>query len=169
MWSDGWADIARVLLIGAAAYATLVVLLRVSGKRTLAKLNAFDLVVTVAIGSTLATILLSSDVSFLEGAAALTLLVALQFGAAFMASRSRVSRRALKSTPTLLLRDGQFREEALRGQRVSADEVRQAVRSSGAGDIGGVTAVVLETDGSLSVISTERVGDGSALSGVDGW
>jgi uncharacterized membrane protein YcaP (DUF421 family) len=41
--------------------------LRVSGKRTLAKMNAFDLVVTVALGSTLATILLSADVSLAEG------------------------------------------------------------------------------------------------------
>jgi uncharacterized membrane protein YcaP (DUF421 family) len=71
MWFDSWSDILRVVLAGSAAYAWLVALLRVSGKRTLAKLNAFDLVVTVAFGSTLATILLSSDVSWSEGAAAL--------------------------------------------------------------------------------------------------
>lgn len=168
MWFDGWADVARVLVIGAAAYATLVLMLRVSGKRTLAKLNAFDLVVTVAVGSTLATILLSSDVSYTEGAAALALLVALQFAAALISAHTRIGRMALKSTPTLLLSNGRFREEALRRQRVSADEVRQAVRSSGSGDVAGVAAVVLETDGSLSVISTEQAGDGSAMAGVDG-
>lgn len=168
MWFDGWADIARVLLIGAAAYATLVLVLRVSGKRTLAKLNAFDLVVTVAVGSTLATILLSSDVSYVEGAAALALLVGLQFTAALISAHVRIGRSVLKSTPTLLLSNGRFREEALRRQRVSADEVRQAVRSSGSGDVAGVAAVVLETDGSLSVISTEQAGDASAMAGVEG-
>ena len=79
MWFDGWSDILRVALVGGAAYLTLLVVLRVSGKRTLAKLNAFDLVVTVALGSTLATILLSKDVSWSEGAVALGGLALLQF------------------------------------------------------------------------------------------
>ena len=51
MWFDSWGDIARVLLVGSAAYATLIVVLRLSGKRTLSQLNAFDFVITVAIGS----------------------------------------------------------------------------------------------------------------------
>jgi uncharacterized membrane protein YcaP (DUF421 family) len=63
MWFDTWSDVLRVLAVGAAAYGALVPPLRVSGKRTLAKLNAFDWVVSVALGSTLATILLSSDVA----------------------------------------------------------------------------------------------------------
>ena len=74
MWFQSWSDLLRVLLVGTAGYAAVVVLLRVTGKRTLAKLNAFDLVVTVALGSTLATILLSADVSWSEGALALALL-----------------------------------------------------------------------------------------------
>jgi uncharacterized membrane protein YcaP (DUF421 family) len=61
MWFDSWAQVGRVVLVGAATYGVLVLLLRVSGKRTLAKLNAFDLVVTVALGSTLATVLLDSS------------------------------------------------------------------------------------------------------------
>lgn len=70
MWFDSWGDLLRVLLVGAAAYARVVLVLRISGKRTVAKLNAFDLVVTVALGSTLATILLGADVSWSEGALA---------------------------------------------------------------------------------------------------
>ena len=81
---QGWSGVGRVLLIGSLAYVYLILLLRVTGKRTLAKLNAFDLVVTVAIGSTLATILLSNDVALAEGIAALTLLAALQFAVAFV-------------------------------------------------------------------------------------
>jgi uncharacterized membrane protein YcaP (DUF421 family) len=67
---DGWGSIARTAIVGVLAYAALVVLLRISGKRTLAKMNAFDLVVTVALGSTLATILLSKEVSLASGVAA---------------------------------------------------------------------------------------------------
>lgn len=58
MWFDAWGDVGRVVAVGTAAYVTLVVLLRVAGKRTLAQLNAYDFVVTVAFGSTLASILL---------------------------------------------------------------------------------------------------------------
>lgn len=168
MWFDDWSDILRVLAVGTAAYVGLVALLRVSGKRTLAKLNAFDLVVTVAFGSTLATILLSSDVSYAEGVAALVLLAVLQFVAALISSRVRLGRAVITAGPTVLVRDGVTRDEALRQQRVSADEIRQAVRASGAGSLDEIAAVVLETDGSLSVIGTARLGDGSALAGCQG-
>lgn len=69
----------RLLVVGPVAYVSLVLLLRVNGKRTLAKSNAFDLVVTVALGSTLATVLLSSTVSIAEGVLGMMLLVGLQY------------------------------------------------------------------------------------------
>ncbi len=79
MLFDSWTGLGRVLLVGGLAYVCLVITLRVSGKRTLSKLNAFDLVVTVALGSTLATVLLSKDVALAEGVLALVLLVFLRF------------------------------------------------------------------------------------------
>ncbi len=106
MWFDSWYEIVRLLLVGTAAYATLIVVLRVSGKRTLAKLNAFDFVVTVAFGSALASILLDSSVSWAEGAVALTVLTALQFVVAVVASRFPGSRSVITARPTFLLRDG---------------------------------------------------------------
>src|SRR5690606_10104681 len=84
MWFDSWSDIARVVLVGCATYALLVVLLRSFGGRTLAQLNAFDFIVTVALGSTLATVLLSSDVAWAEGAVGIAVLVALQFAIAWI-------------------------------------------------------------------------------------
>ena len=71
MLFDSWAGLGRVLLVGTLAYVALVLLLRISGKRTLSKLNAFDLVVTVALGSTLATVLLSKTVALAEGVLAI--------------------------------------------------------------------------------------------------
>ncbi|GAB2885337.1 DUF421 domain-containing protein [Nocardioides pacificus] len=168
MWFDTWSDIVRVLLVGPASYALLVVVLRVSGKRTLAKLNAFDLVVTVALGSTLATIFLSKDVSWSEGAAALIVLAGLQYVVAALTARLPGGRSVVTARPTLLLRDGRLLDGALRQQRVTADEVRQAIRASGSGEVGAVGAVVLESDGTLSVIPASRAGDRSALQGVSG-
>ena len=77
MFFDNWSDLLRVVVVGTLAYASLVVLLRISGKRTLSKMNAFDLVVTVALGSTLATVLLTKDVALVEGMLAFALLVSL--------------------------------------------------------------------------------------------
>lgn len=168
MWFDGWSDIVRVVAVGGAAYLTLLVVLRTSGKRTLAKLNAFDLVVTVALGSTLATILLSKDVSWSEGATALAGLVLLQFLVATLASLFPRTRTVVTSRPTLLAADGQLLEKALRDQRVAPAEVRQALRTSGTADLADVAAVVLETDGSLSVIGRDRAGSRWALQDVDG-
>lgn len=166
MWVDSVSAIFRVLLVGTAAYVGVVVVLRLSGKRTLAKLNAFDLVVTVALGSTLATILLSSDVSFLEGFVALALLAALQFVVAFLSSRIPIVRDAITARPTLVFADGRFRMQAMARQRIGEEEIRQVVRASGAGDLTTIAAVVLETDGSMSVIAADKVGDRSALTGL---
>ncbi len=162
---NGWSVLGRTLLIGVLAYGSLVFMLRVSGKRTLAKMNAFDLVVTVAIGSTLATIVLSKSVALAEGLLALALLIGMQFAISWSSTRMPWLRRVVTGEPRLLLRDGTMLDEALRDARVTREEVRAAVRSSGIGALGDVAAVVLETDGSFSVIAGQP---GAALSSLDG-
>jgi uncharacterized membrane protein YcaP (DUF421 family) len=167
MFFDGVSDLWRIA-IGISTYALLVAVLRLSGKRTLAKMNAFDLVVTVALGSSMATILLSRDVALSEGVLALGLLVVLQFAATRASVHWSAARRLLKSDPTLLLRDGELLSEALRQQRVTASEVRQAVRAHAIGGLEQVTAVVLETDGTFSVIPRQQAGSRSALKDARG-
>ena len=168
MWFDSWSEVMRIVLVGAAAYATLVLVLRVSGKRTLGQLNAFDFVVTVALGSTLSSILLSSDVSWTEGAVALGMLVALQLLAAAVSSRYPRVRRAITAEPALLLHRGRLDEAALRRHRLTESEVRQAVRQSGKGDLDSIAAVVLETNGTFSIIGAQEIGNGSALADIRG-
>lgn len=168
MWFDNAQGIVRVILVGTATYLTLIVVLRLSGKRTLAKLNAFDFVVTVALGSTLATILLSKDVAMAEGVAALALLAGLQLVVAKVTSLVPGTRTAVTARPSFLVLDGRLLEDALRRHRISRTEVNQVVRGTGQGDMSRVSAVVLETDGTLSVITSEQLGDGSALGDVAG-
>lgn len=147
------ADLLRLAVVGTAAYAALVLMLRVSGKRTLSKLNAFDLVVTVALGSTLATVLLSKTVSLVEGITAFALLVGLQWLVTWTSVRVPAVRRFLAAEPSLLLRDGMFLDHALRAQRLTREEVTAAMRASGHDDPARLRAVVLETDGSISVVA----------------
>lgn len=163
MWFDSWSDLLRVVAVGMAAYAILVISLRLTGKRALAQLHAFDLVVTVAIGSVLATILLSSDVSWAEGALALILLLVLQFVVALIGSRWRMLHRAIAAEPTLLVAHGSVIDEAIARHRLARSDLLAAVRGSGAGDLAEVGALVLEANGTMSVIRRENLGDGSAL------
>ena len=156
MFFQSWSGIVRTLVVGTLAYAFLVLTLRVSGKRTLAKLNAFDLVITVAFGSTLASILLSEDVALAEGAVALVLLVALQYVVAFLSVRSEGFAQAVRSEPTLLMRDGEMLPGAMRRARVTKAELETVIRTEGQRGLDGIAAVVLESDGSFSVIDGKQ-------------
>ena len=162
MFFDNWHNIYRVLAVGVLAYAGLVVLLRISGNRTLSKMNSFDLVVTVAFGSTLSTILVNSSVSLAVGLAALALLVVLQFAITWSAVRSAFVSKAIKTAPTVLLFEGRLQPDAMRQVRITRDEVLAAIRQHGHGALGDIDAVVMETDGSLSVIAAGKAGNRSA-------
>lgn len=160
MLFDDWHGLVRVLIVGVCAYVAVLLLLRGFGKRTLAKLNAFDFVVTIALGSTLATVLLSPDIPLAEGLLAMALLVSLQFLVAWLSVRSPAVERFVKSEPTMVYRDG-FLHSAMQRERVTEDEVRQAARSAGNADLDTVSVVVLETDGSMSVLSRSSDSVGS--------
>ncbi|AUC62042.1 hypothetical protein AA637_13220 [Cyanobacterium sp. HL-69] len=108
MFFNTWQGLGRVIIVGVLAYTTLVIFLQFSGKRTLSKMNAFDLVVTVALGSTLATILLSKDVALAEGLLALFLLIAFQFSLTWLSVRFPTIKELVKSEPTLLFHQGQM-------------------------------------------------------------
>jgi len=152
MWFESLSSVLRVVLVGTAAYILLIIFLRISGKRTLSKLNAFDLIVTVAMGSTLSSALISSDVALAEAAAAFLVLVVGQYVIAWLSVRSTWFANVVRSEPRILLWNGRFDEHALRRERVTKDEVLSAIRGSGIGELDDVAAVVMETDGSIHVL-----------------
>jgi uncharacterized membrane protein YcaP (DUF421 family) len=152
LFFDNLASTGRVLLAAVIAYFALVAMLRVSGKRTLSKLNAFDLVVTVALGSTLSTVTLDRKVPLLDGVAALAALIVLQYVVAFAATRSARADKVVKSEPRVLFYRGEFAREAMRDERITEGAILAAVRQARASDLDHVEAVVLESSGDLSVI-----------------
>lgn len=166
MFFDSWQGLGRVAIVGTLGYIALVLLLRLSGKRTLSKLNAFDLIVTVALGSTLATVLLSKDVALAEGVTAFGLLIALQFAITWLSVRSSRVSELVKAEPTLLLFRGEVLDGALRRERVTRDELLAAVRASGQAGIQQVHAVVLETDGTLNVVAPSEAAGYAAMAAV---
>ena len=132
-------------------------------------MNAFDFVVTVALGSTLATILVSKDLSVATGFAGLATLVGMQYGVAWLSIRSRTIRRLSRSEPTLLVHRGELLQNAMRSERVNKDEVMSALRKEGLAGVAEAAAVILETDGTLSVLRSVHANSPSALAKVQGY
>ena len=153
MLFDSWDSIGRLIVFGIAAYAGAIAMLRISGSRTLSNMNAFDLVVTIAFGSTLSSILVDGSLSLATGVGALALLVVLQFVIAALAVRSARFRNWITTRPVLLAWDGRALQDAMRKERVVTADIEAALRQRGFARLDQVLAVVLEADGSLSVIS----------------
>jgi uncharacterized membrane protein YcaP (DUF421 family) len=97
------------------------------------------------------------------------LLAGLQYVVAWLSVRFPRFSDLVKSEPTLLLHRGRFLQGAMRAQRVTEAEVLAALRGSGASDPRQIAAVVLETDGTLSVVrdAAQDRATGS-LAGVQG-
>lgn len=169
MWFDSWSAVLRIVLVGAASYVMLVILLRLGGKRVLAKLNAFDLVVTVALGSMLASAVLSQDIRYVDAVTGMVLLIGAQWVVSRVTTWLPGGRRFVNAEPTLVVRSGQILDKSLARVRLTRGEVLQAVRSSGNGGLNDIAAVVLEPDGSLSVIGHSSAGDERALSNIPQW
>ena len=166
MFFDDWYAVFRILTVGVCAYAAVIILLLVSGKRALSKWNAFDFVVTIALGSILASVVISKDITLTDGVFALALLIGLQFVITWLAVRFDWVKKLIKAEPTLLLDKGKFLPEAMRRERISEAEIRAAIRASGSAAVEVIEAVVLETDGSLSVVKKAPDAIRSALSDV---
>ena len=154
MFFESWQSLLTVLGKGVLGYILIVGLLRASGKRTLSKMNAFDLIVTVALGSTLATVILSKDVTLAQGLVAFVVLVVGQLVVTWLSVRSERFQRIIKAQPSLIYFRGRHLDAAMKRLRVTREEVDAAVRSEGHGKWDEVEAVVLETDGSISVLTS---------------
>lgn len=156
----------NTIVLGAIAYAAIIFMLRISGKRTLSKWNSFDFVVTIAFGSILSSILLSTKDSFGTGILGFALLVFFQYVLTWVSARSSAVQKIVKAEPALLLYKGKIKEEVLKRERVAEGEILAALRTNGLGAIEDADAVVLETDGSFSVITDLSNSTASALKDV---
>lgn len=160
-FSDGWLPLVRLVVVGTLMYIALILLLRVTGSRTIASMRGFDFIVTVALGSVFGRALTAKNVSLAEAVVAFMLLIALQYVVARLQVRSRPFARAVTNPPRLLYFRGQFQPETMRRARVTEPELRAVARKKGHGSLSGVEALVLEASGDIAVITA--IGDGSAL------
>jgi uncharacterized membrane protein YcaP (DUF421 family) len=160
---DGWYFIGRAATLSLLGFFALIVILRVSGKRTLSKMNVFDFVFVVAVGSVFAGSIIEKDVTLLEGLAAVTTLVVVQTVLVSRAARYERFEVLLNGEPTLLLSHGKFLHRSMKKERVTEEEVRAAIREQGVTRVEDVDAVVLENDGSLTVAYNRKNPGGTSL------
>ena len=147
-------------------YAAVVLLTRLSGPRSLAKMSSFDFAATVAVGSTLASTALGST-ALANGAAVLVLLFGLQAVVGVLRRRGAFG-GMVDNTPLLLMAGPEVLDDSLRQARISREELFGQLRSSGVHRLEEVTAVVLETTGDLSVLTGDPSVDPVLLAGVRG-
>jgi len=167
LFFDGFESIARIIVSVPFMYVAVVAFVRLSGKRTTSQMNGFDWVVTVAMGSLVASGIISRSVPLFDALAAIGSLLALQYAVTWYVQRNSPLEKLIKSEPRLLVSNGRFLPEALAKERVTESEILSTVRGTGVASIEEVAAVVLETDASLSVISRGTRPEGARLSVLD--
>jgi uncharacterized membrane protein YcaP (DUF421 family) len=167
MFFSSWAAIGRVALVTATVFIAVVALLRLVGQQALAKMSGFDVVFTVTLGSVIATVAVTREITVSEGLTALLVMLGLQEVLRFLQSRYLPAHHLVRQPPRVLLWNGMLLEDRLRKHSVSADEIRAAVRKAGLRSLDDALAVVLENDGDWSVIPKGKDhSDESALFGL---
>ncbi|RLQ92440.1 DUF421 domain-containing protein [Planomicrobium sp. Y74] len=165
---DGWKAPLRIVIMSILIYGYLILIMRLSGKRTMLQYNMFDVIISVAYGSTIATILVTDKISFVEGAFVLGMLTFIQLFIAVMEMKSKKFGAILNPTPTFLYYNDEFCEEELEKERVLKSEIRNAVRQQGIGSMQKIEAIVLEGNGQFSIITKSEAGAGDTLVDVEG-
>ena len=151
----GWAAIFRTFIAVVLTYFTMIVFLRISGKRTLSKMSAFDLIIPLTLGPIAAATILIPDVPLLQGLFAFGLLVGLHTVMTWLNWKYPALRHLAKPTPTLLVHEGEFLWGAMKRERVSLAEVQEVLRNEGLSSVKQARAVILEADGDYNVIPRE--------------
>lgn len=134
--------------------------MRINGPRTLAHFNAFDFIITIAVGSVFANVVMSANTALIDGITAFAVLIGLQRILTWLVVRSDPVKRAVKNKPELLYYKGEYLTRTMKKVRIVREEIEQGVRNAGYASAQDVDAVILETDGILSVIhqgNTENI------------
>ena len=153
---DSIEKLARITMTSVMVYVLVVLITKVSGKRSTSQLNNFDWIVTVMIGSLGASIILLENVPFIEGASSIIVLYALQFLVTKYASISPSFSSFILSEPRIVFYQGQFLPEAMQAERLTHQELENAMRAEGIHSLTEVEAIVFESDAKLTVLKRDN-------------
>jgi uncharacterized membrane protein YcaP (DUF421 family) len=146
----------RIVISCLGIYIAVIAFTRIFGKRSFSKMSSFDFAMTVAVGSLIATTVLSSTVSLAEGAVGLLAVYSFQLAAAFF-RRYKPFRQAIDNTPLLLMRNGEILHDNLRRARVTEGDLRAKLREANVSHYSEIQAVVFETTGDITVLHSTHM------------
>lgn len=149
---DNIDKLGRIVLTTVMVYVLIVLVTKVSGKRSTSQLNNFDWIVTVMIGSLGASTILLKDIPFVEGVSSILVLYLLQFLVTKYASISPQFSSFILSEPRIVFYQGQFLPDAMRAERLTRQEIECAMRSEGVHRFDDIEAIVFESDAKLTII-----------------
>ncbi len=138
-----------------AIYAAVIAVTRIGGLKTFAKMSSFDLAITVAFGTVLASTIMNPKHSILLGVVVLFVLILLQMLFSVLKRRAAWFRKAFTNTPILLMDGPNILYDNLRKVRVDENELIAKLREANVIEYSQVMAVVLETTGDISVLHTD--------------
>ena len=136
-------------------YVALLVMVRLTGKRTVGQFTPFDLVVVMLLAESVSNSMSGADHSLLGGLIAAATLVTLDVLFAFATSRSRVLDKFVEGSPVLIGRDGVIYQDVIKQQRVSQGDVDAALREHDC-DLENLRMAILESDGKISVLKKQQ-------------
>jgi len=142
-----------IVLTSIGIYIAIIVCTRIAGKRSFSKMSSFDFAMTVALGSMVATTVLSKSVSLWEGVVGLGAVYTLQLLVAIL-RRFKVVRGAVDNAPLLLMNGTTILYDNLKKARVTEDDLRSKLREANVIRLNEVRAVIFEATGDISVMHT---------------
>lgn len=154
---NSWENLAKVLIVTPILYISVIVFVRLTGKRSTSQMNNFDWVVTVAIGSIIASPILLKDVSVAQGVLAVGILFLLQWILTSLTVRSELVSKVVRDSPSILVYRGALQRSEMKRTRVTESEIMSAVRENGYAELKNIALVVLESDANLSVIPQDAI------------
>jgi len=141
------------VLRAAALYTILLLLFRVTGRRSLRETTPFDLVLLLVIGEATQQALLGEDFSLVNAVVVVTTLLLMDVGLSLLKGRSATVERVIDGVPTILVADGRPIEERMRRARIDVDDILEAARErQGLATLAEIRWAVLETDGTITVV-----------------
>lgn len=147
-----------VILTTVGIYLTLMLCTRLAGLRSFSKMSSFDFTITVAIGSLVATVILSKDPPLVQGSVALIALFGIQFLTSYLRSRSTPFASAIDNDALLLMAGSEVLHDNLESARVTVDDLRAKLREANVIHPEEVRAVVMESTGDISVLHADPDG-----------
>lgn len=143
----------ETVLRALAIYFALLILTRISGRRTLSQVSVFDFVLVLLIAETSQNALVGPDGSVTNAVVLIATLILTDVGLSMAKARARWIALLIDGAPTVLIRNGIIDTEAMTRARVSLDDILQCARiQNGLLTIEEVDYAVLETSGTISIV-----------------